>query len=85
MIKVSKQKKTGQLGLPQKGQKQVYDLQRNALTRLIHFVQLHNKVNYCRDVNALSWRSTPCFCSLCGSPNYPVSVQNLFHYLYNPY
>ena len=29
--------KTGQIGLPQKGQKQVTDLQRNALTPLIHF------------------------------------------------
>ena len=34
--------KTGYLGLPQKGQKQVYDLQRIALTSLVHFaVQLH--------------------------------------------
>ena len=31
----------GKLGLPQKGQKRVYDLQRNALTSLVHFVQLH--------------------------------------------
>ena len=37
--------KTGQLGLPQKGQKQVYDLQCNALTSLINFVQLHSKVD----------------------------------------
>ena len=30
--------------MPQTGQKQVADIQRNALTSLIHFVQLHNKV-----------------------------------------
>ena len=28
--------KQGNLGLPQKGQKQGYDLQRNALTSLVH-------------------------------------------------
>ena len=33
------------LGLPQKGQKQVPNLQSNTLTSLIHFVQLYNKVN----------------------------------------
>ena len=38
-------KKTGYLGLPQKGQEQVTDLQRNALTSPIHFVQFYNKVN----------------------------------------
>ena len=31
--------KTGSLGLPQKGHKQVANLQHNALTSLIHFVQ----------------------------------------------
>ena len=33
------------LGLPQKGQDQVYDFQRNALTSLIHFEQLYSKVD----------------------------------------
>ena len=33
------------LGLSQKGQKQAADLQHNAITSLIQFVQLHNKVN----------------------------------------
>ena len=37
--------KTVLLGLPQKGLKQVADLQHNALTSLIHFVQLYDKVN----------------------------------------
>ena len=31
------------IGLPQKGQKQVYDLQHNALIALIHFVQLYDR------------------------------------------
>ena len=30
----------GRQGLPQKGQKQVYDHQRNALTSLVHFAVL---------------------------------------------
>ena len=28
-------------------------------------------------VSALRWRSTPCFCPFCGSPNYPVFVKNI--------
>ena len=71
--------KTEELGLPQKEQKQGVDLQRNALTSLINFVQLYSKVTYthctCRDVSALPWRSNGCFCPFCGSPNYPVFVQ----------
>ena len=38
-------KKTGQLELPQKGLKEVGDIQRNKSTSLIHSVQLHNKVD----------------------------------------
>ena len=41
----ARKKKTGYLGLPQKGQEQVDDLQRNALTSPIHFVRFYNKVN----------------------------------------
>ena len=37
--------KTGKLGPPQNGQKQVYDLQHNALTSLVHFVIQLYKVN----------------------------------------
>ena len=52
------------------------NLQRNALTSLIHFVQLYSKVD--RDVSALRWRSYTCFCPFCGSPNCPVFLKNFF-------
>ena len=45
--------KAGWLGLAQKGQKQVYDIQHNALISLIHFVQLYSKVDQGRKCIAL--------------------------------
>ena len=50
-----------------------------SVTSLIDFVQLHDKVN--RDVSALNFRSTPCFCPFCGSSNYPVFGQTFYYML----
>ena len=57
------------IGLPLKGQKQVADLQRNALASL---TLPFNCTKWMKDVSALRWRSATCFWPFCGSPNYPI-------------
>ena len=52
----------------------MFKIQHNALTSLIHFVQLHvySIVDYgCK----LRWRSYTPFCPFCGCPNYPVLLK----------
>ena len=66
--------KTGYLGVPQKEQKQVADLQCFVLTSLVHF--LHNKVN--KGCKCIVLDVSDLFLSFCGSANYPIFVENFF-------
>ena len=65
--------------MPQKGLKQVADVQYNALTPLIHLVQLHNKLKKAYlHVGALRRMTVTCFHPFCGIPNCPVSCFETF-------
>ena len=57
--------KNGVIRTATKALKQASKIQRNALTSLIHFMQLQSKVNW--DVGALHWISEACFSAFCGS------------------
>ena len=76
--------KPGKLGFPQKGQKQVNDLQCNAVSYMYipsSLCAVTPQGELGMYITTLHWRSVTCFCPLCGTPIYPVFVNN-FHCLY---
>ena len=68
--------KNGAIRTAKKGQKQVADIQCNALTSLIHFVQFYSKVN--QGCKCIALEVSDLFLSFCNSPNCPVFVKNFF-------
>ena len=65
--------KIGWLWLLQKGQNN--GLTSNAMHLHPYFTLLYNCTKRIRDANAFQWRSNPCFCPFCRSPNYPIFVK----------